>query len=101
MHQIVALVLDQGIRLAQEDIIVHDRTVDILRSTGREDRLESQGCEARTEEYVGRVLCPETRHAGICTAVERVVSEIVFLLHIRLYTDKGRCLITACSVGGW
>ena len=79
---------------------MHNRTVDILRSTGREDRLESQGRETRTEEYVGRVLCPETRHAGVCTAVERVVSDIVFLLHIRLYTDKDRLLITACSVGG-
>ena len=90
MHQVVTLILDQGIRLAQEDIVLHDRTVDVLRSAGREDRVVPQGREARAEEYEGRVLCPETRDARVRTAVEGVVSDVVFLRRVRLHTDKGR-----------
>ena len=78
---------------------MHNWTVNVLRSAGREDGLERQGREARTEEYVGCVLCPETRDARVRAAVERVVSDVVFLLHARLHTDEGGFLVTACGVG--
>lgn len=100
MYQVVVLILDQGIRLAQEDIVAHDWTVDVLRSAGREDGLKAQGRKARTEEYEGRILCPEARDARVRAAVERVVCHVVFLLHARLHTDKGGFLVTACCVDG-
>ena len=51
MDQFIALILDQRIRLAQEDVVLHDRTVDIPRATVCKDRLESQRRKVRAEEH--------------------------------------------------
>lgn len=100
MHQVIALVLDQRIRLAHEDVVVHHRTVYIPGPAGREDRLGFQRREAWTEEHESRVLCPETRHGGLSAAIKGLVIEVVFLAYVRLCADKGGVLIASCGVGG-
>lgn len=99
MHQIVTLIPDQRIRLAQKDIVLHHRTVDILRPTGREDRLEWQRCEAGTDEHKDRILGPETRRFGPLTTDEGVVSDAVLLLHVRRRADEGGLLSPSCGFG--
>lgn len=98
VYQIIALILDQRIRLSQKYVVLHHRTIDIQRPTRGKDRLKSQRRKVWTEEHENRVLCPETRHPSPSTTIERVVSDVVLLLHIRLRTDKGGFLIPSCSL---
>ena len=98
MDQFIALILDQRIRLAQEDVVLHDRTVDIPRATVRKDRLGSQRRKVRAEEHQRRILRPESRRSGLRTTVERVVADVELLRHVRLRTDKHGFLAMARRV---
>ena len=99
MHQIVALIVDQRTRLAEKNIIMHERTVDILRPTRCENRLSSQPQEPRTEEHDRRIDRPKARHPGLGTPLQGLV-HLEPLLHVRLRADKDGLLITSRSVRG-
>ena len=90
MHQIITLVPNQRIRLAQKHILPHHGTIHILGPTGRENGLESQRRKALTEEHDGCILArPETRRSGFNAALQRVESDIVRVLHVRRHANEG------------
>lgn len=101
MHQIVTLIPNQRIRLAQKHILPYNGTIHILRPAGVENGLGSQGRETRTEENDNCILAgPETTDAGIDAANPRVESDIVGLLHVRRRADEGGGEVAAAGGGG-
>jgi len=97
MHKLITLIPYQWARLPHEDIVLHDRAVNIRRAPRIENRLRSQlRLKSWTEKHPRRILSIKAIESLLLQASRpRIMSRIICLYHITCHTYKHWILLLA------